>query len=262
MKRLLVPILFFILFCSIQLDAQAATPIISAKKSVLTDCYFHYDGQIWVYSTSSYKNEVKKAVQLLNKRFNIFRYTTAKTKRDVWVKDRAKAPSNTLLAMTTQYTGSIVLYKNNMKYLNKSRKILAIAHELGHAAGLDHADSRSSLMYPYIDLMKAKGLSAADTKALRKARTRASTRNKQWKKQMEPFLKAERYNVNLRYRLKSTGSNSLILLFTKRGTSYRSSNTRIMEVMPNGIITMKKRGKVTLTVKNAGKKHIFHLLIV
>ena len=256
-------ILCAILLLGLRLRAAAATPIIPDYKSFPPDCYYHYDGQIWVYSTSSYKKEVKKAVKLLNKRFNIFRLTQAKTKRDVWVKDKTQPPVRTIIALTTQYTGSVVLYKGNMRKLNSSMKVLTIAHELCHAAGLDHAGSRSSLMYPYIDKSTAVGLSGADVKALKKARTRAANRNNSGRLyNLNLFLKAEKYNLRLRMHYRPGQANSVVLAFPRRGTSYKSSNSGVLSVQANGMLQLKRPGQVTLTVVNAGKTHVFRIVVV
>lgn len=252
-RRIAALLMILVLLC-LPMQAKAATPIIRETESWPTTCYFHYDGKIAVYTTSKYKKEVKKAVKLLNKKYNVFRYTTSKSSRDVLIRDKKKAPMPTVIAQTWHYNGNIILYKNGMKKLTKKQRILAIAHELGHAAGLNHARSRKSLMYGYVNRMKAKGLSKADVRALKKAKKLADKENKRRKNLLNAFLVFERYGKTI-----PLSYGAYVLSFPGRSTTYSSSNSKILQVYKTGYIAVKNPGTVRLTVNSTGKKHVFRI---
>jgi len=263
MKRYIAVFMTMIMFFSLQVNVfAAATPTFAERGEYYSDCYYHYDGKIWVYSTSKYKSETRSAIKLLNKKFKAFCYTTSKTKRDVWVRDKSKLFSYRVCALTVNDSGNIYLYRPNMKKLTKKLRILVIAHELCHAAGLARASGRSSLMYPYVDKIKTYGLSSADVKALKKARNYAQERNKQRRAVLNSLIGIEKRNLRVGLRYRSDGKNSWIFAFPKRGTTYRSSNTSIMQVLQTGKVTVKRPGKVRLTVNNAGTKHVFYFTII
>lgn len=260
-KRMIISCICFMLIAGLPVNSYAATPVISESQANPPDCYYHYDGQIWIYSTSKYQSEVKSAISLLNKKYNIFRYTKAKSKKDVWIYDQSKPPVQTICALTNQFKSTIILYRASMKRLNKTRRILAIAHEICHSAGLAHSGSKSSLMYSYVDLMKAKGLSKADVKALKKARKRATSRNAGRKKLLNALLMFKKNNVTIPFSYNKSIGRGWVIAFPKRGTVYRSSNSKVVSIQSNGIMMVKGRGAVRLTIKNAGKKHIFKFYI-
>ena len=254
-KRITALLMFLVLLC-LPLQANAATPIIRETESWPTSCYFHYDGKIAVYTTSKYKKEVIKAVKLLNKKYNVFRYTTSKSARDVLIRDKKKAPVRTVVAQTWHYNGNIILYRNNMKKLTRKQRILAIAHELGHTAGLNHSTSRKSLMYGYVNRMKAKGLSKADVRALKKAKKMADKENRRRKELLNAFLVFEQYGKTI-----PLSYGAYVLSFPGRATTYSSSNSKVLQVFKTGYIAVKNPGTVRLTVNNGGKKHVFRISV-
>ncbi len=253
--RITALLMILVLFC-LPVQIKAATPIIRETESWPTSCYYHYDGKIAVYTTSKYKKEVKKAIKLLNKRYKAFYYTTSKSARDVLIRDKKNPPGRSVIAQTWHYNGTIILFKKNMKRLTKKQRVLAIAHELGHAAGLNHASSRKSLMYGYINRMKAKGLSKADVAALKKAKSYADQQNRERKDFLNAFLIFERYGETI-----PLGYGAYVLSFPARGTVYYSSDTRILQVYQTGYIAAKNPGTVRLTVVNAGVKHVFKIRV-
>jgi len=237
----------------------AATPLISTSEANPPDCYYHMDGQIWVYSKSAYKVEIKRAVKKLNRKFDVFKYTSKKSKADVVISD--KKSRNNYLGITYPSLGRIYLYKKQMNKLSKAGQITAIAHELCHAAGLNHSKDKKSLMYYRMQKKtQSKGLSKEDLKALRKARKRAVKRNdSERRKHLRAFLSAEKYGYAIMF-YKRDG-NFMVLSFEERGATYSSSNNNILKAYPNGLIYVKSAGRVTLTVKNAGVKHKFRIII-
>ena len=261
-RKLIIWIAFIMILCLssgiLSLPVSAATtPIIKTGECFPPNCYYHYDGEIWIYSTSKYKKEVKKAIRLMNKKYNVFRSTKKKNKCDVWIRDTNKPPKKKSIAGTRIVSGDIILYKKNMKRLSKADRILTIAHELGHTAGLAHSNTKKSLMYPYVDLMKAKKLSKADVNGLKKAKKYADKSNIKREKIRKAFLLAEQYGKVIRFRVSSAGR--FVLTFPKRGTAYSSSDSHILKVYRTGVIDLKGFGSVTLTVKNAGIRHRFRI---
>ena len=184
-----------------------------------------------------------------------------KTKRDVLIADSSSLPNWRVCAATSQFKATILRYKPNMRKLVKRLRILTIAHELGHAAGLDHAKAKASLMYPYVDKTTAKGLSKADVKSLKKARTRANKRNVNRKKFLNLVLKLEQNKISIPISYAKTAGKSWVFSFPKRGTTFKSSNSRVITAMPNGIVTVKGVGDAKLIVHNAGKKYEFCFMI-
>ena len=254
-KKRVITVLFMILILLfLPFQSHAATPIIRDTQTWPTTCYYHYDGKIAVYASTRYKKDVKRAIKLLNKKYNVFRYTTSKSKRDVLIRDKKKPPEKSVVAQTIHYNGNIILYKKSMKKLSRKKRVLAIAHELGHAAGLYHSRSRKSLMYGNVSYMKAKGLSKGDVSGLKAAKKQASKELPSRKDFLQAFLAYEKYGYTI-----PLSYGAFVLAFPTRGTTYHSSNSRILEVWQTGYMAAKNSGNVTLTVKNAGKVHKFRI---
>ncbi len=262
MKKFLIWFLAVsMLFCSGMNGYAKTTPIIAETKSNPPDCYYHYDGQIWIYSTSRYKSEVKKAVKLLNKKFNVFRITKDKNKRDLWLKDAPTPFAPGMCGATSQYRGLILLFKPSMKKLSKKRKILTVAHELCHAAGLDHANSRSSLMYPYIDKTRAKNVSSADIKALKKAKSRADSRNLTRLTFLNLILGLESKQIRVAMNYENNRGKGWILAFKERGMVYSSTNPGAVSVTQNGIITVTGIGTADIIASKGNVRHVFRFRV-
>ena len=245
--------LFFLLMTMNMTTAQAATPLI--RNANPYDCYYHYDGKIWVYSKSSYKTVIKTAIKKLNKRYRVFHWTADKNSSDVIITDKKKGKG--IYGLTRTDLGKIVLYKNNMKKLSRSRQILVVEHELCHAAGIDHARNKKSLMYK--TPMKTKGLTSADLKALKKARKRALKTLKARKLLYRSFIAAEEKGETIL--VNTSKGDSDLLVFPKRGTTYHSSNTGVLTVSRNGLMTARKKGTTLLTVNNNGTHHTFTIKV-
>ncbi len=253
-KRLLVYILFVIMLC-MPVKVMAATPLITKDQANPNNCYFHFDGKIWVYSTSRYKSEVSRAVRLLNKKYPVFKVTAAKNKRDVWVKDKQSVSRKNVCAYTVHRTGTITVVRSTMKKMNKRMRILVIAHELCHAAGLNHSNSRKSLMYPYVNKLKIKTLSKADVKALHKAKKLWKQDNDKRKRIIRELLAAEQLGQGIRMWI--SGRSIMFVVFPERGTTYSSSNPGVMEVYPSGAVVINYPGDAVLTANNNGQIHRF-----
>ena len=253
-KRLFAYVLFVIMLC-MPVQAMAATPIITKDQANPNNCYFHFDGKIWVYSESAYRSEISKAVKLLNKKYPVFRVTTVKRKRDVLINDRQSVSRKNVCAYTIHRTGTITIVRRTMKKMNKKMRILVIAHELCHAAGLNHSKSRKSLMYPYVNKLKTKTLSRADVKALVKAKKLWKQDNAKRKKIISELLAAEQLGQGIRMRI--SGRSIMFVVFPERGTTYSSSNPGVMEVYPSGAVVINYPGDAVLTANNNGQIHRF-----
>ena len=252
-RNLFICLFFFLLLTFSQTRAEAATPLIRDIQPC--DCYYHYDGKIWVYSNSSYKAIIKAAIKKLNKKYHVFQWTTDKTSSDVIIADKKKGKG--LYGKTRTDLGKIILYRNTMKRLSKTKQILVVEHELCHAAGIDHARDKKSLMYK--TPVRTKGLTSADLKALKKARKRALKTLSGRKKLYKSFLAAEEGNEAIL--VDTSRGDSDVLVFPKRGTSYHSSNTAVLKVRRNGLMTARKKGTTILTVQNAGIRHTFTIKV-
>ena len=254
LKRKAAALLMLVLLFCMPLQTYAATPLLQDSGAVVPTCYHHYDGKIFVYITSKYKKDAKSAIRLLNKKFNVFRYTKYKNKRDVIIKDQSRSPNGNILARTANYNGTIVLYRNKLNKLNRAERIITIAHELGHAAGLDHSSSPYSLMYPSLNGMKAKNFSKADVKSLKKAKRYVDETRKKRNAFRKALLEYEEEGYTIPF-----PRGVYILAFPKRGTTYRSSNSEILQVYQTGVIVVKNSGNVKLVVNNAGKRYSFKI---
>jgi predicted Zn-dependent protease len=160
-------------------DKDTATPVESIVKprTLKKTYYYHFAGSvpndlestfeqaIAVYNETGIVNLVAGDATERQNGLTIFAYRMTMPKKQAAYLELGKGgPEIETVTGFQGYTANHAQAGLNLTYA-QSRQVSVAIHEVGHALGLDHSESRHSVMYP-IDQGKTH-LSAADIKTLR-----------------------------------------------------------------------------------------------